>query len=127
MLLPLLALVPIEVFLRLSGFGGYEPILKEPEDTPQGRLVVSEQAGTRGFFSANPARPGFPEMRRIVRQWQKEESHAGGVQLTWNFLPECSKLVRFCYVAHSLIQNRSGDTSEGYAGFVMNSPRRSPT
>lgn len=61
MLLPVLALAAIEVLLRLSGFGGYEPILTEIEDTPRGKLVVSQQAGTRDFFFANPARPGFSD------------------------------------------------------------------
>jgi len=59
MLIPLLIMAVIEVLLRLSGFGGYEPLMKEMEDTSQGRLVVSQQAGTRDFFFANLARPGF--------------------------------------------------------------------
>ena len=59
MLLPLLVLAGVEGFLRLSGFGGYEPILKEFEDPPHGRLVVTRQSGARDFFFANPMRPGF--------------------------------------------------------------------
>ena len=59
MLIPLLIMAVIEVLLRLSGFGGYEPLMKKMEDTSQGRLVVSQQAGTRDFFFANLARPGF--------------------------------------------------------------------
>lgn len=61
MLIPLLFLAVIEALLRLSGFGGYAPILKRMEDTPQGRLVVSQQAGTRDFFFANLAWPGYSD------------------------------------------------------------------
>ncbi len=60
-LLSLLALACIEILLRLSGFGGYEPIFRELGDTPHGKLIVSEKAGTRDFFFANPARPGFSD------------------------------------------------------------------
>ena len=59
MLLPLPALVGVEMLMRWSGFGGYEPILKQMEHTRQGRLVVSQKAGARDVFFANPARPGF--------------------------------------------------------------------
>ena len=58
-LLPLMVLAGIEVLLRWSGFGGYEPIFKEIGETPRGKLIVSHQAGAREFFFANPARPGF--------------------------------------------------------------------
>lgn len=61
MLIPLLVMAVIEVLLRLSGFGGYEPVLEEWEDTPRGRLVVSQQTGIRDFFFANLAYPGFSD------------------------------------------------------------------
>ena len=61
MLIPLLFLAVVEALLRLSGFGGYAPILKRMEDTPQGQLVVSQQAGTRDFFFANLAWPGYSD------------------------------------------------------------------
>ncbi len=56
---PLVVLFGIEVLLRLFGYGGYDSIMREVEDTSQGRLVITEQAGTRGFFFANPGRPGY--------------------------------------------------------------------
>jgi tetratricopeptide (TPR) repeat protein len=58
MALPILALVIIELMLRLFGIGGYDPVLKEIDDTPNGKLVITSIAGVRDFFFANPARPG---------------------------------------------------------------------
>ena len=59
LLVPLVSVAGIEVLLRHLGYGGYQSILREVEDTPNGTLVITEQAGTRGFFFANPGRPGY--------------------------------------------------------------------
>lgn len=58
MLLPVLALLVIELMLRLAGIGGYDSILKEVDETPNGKLVVTNISGVRNFFFANPDRSG---------------------------------------------------------------------
>lgn len=58
MSLPVLTLVIIELMLRLFDIGGHHSILKQMDDTPYGRLVVTDIAGVQDFFHANPGRPG---------------------------------------------------------------------
>ena len=61
MLAPLLVLGLAEITLRGLGYGGYQSIIREIGPTPQGTLVITEQAGPRGFFFANRERPGYNE------------------------------------------------------------------
>jgi tetratricopeptide (TPR) repeat protein len=56
---PLILLIVVEVVLRFFNLGGYDAVLREIEETPRGKLVITEQAGTGGFFFANPGRPGY--------------------------------------------------------------------
>jgi lysophospholipase L1-like esterase len=58
LLLPVLALAGIELMLRLFDIGGHHSILKKMDDTPYGRLVVTDISGVQNFFHANPERPG---------------------------------------------------------------------
>ena len=55
---PLVLLIVLEIVLRFFSLGGYEPVLKEIEQTPRGKLVATDQAGVDGFFFANPDLPG---------------------------------------------------------------------
>ena len=61
LLLPFLGLLALEGVLRLSGLGGYPPILQEIADTPQGTLYISNIEAARSYFFANQERPGYNE------------------------------------------------------------------
>ena len=56
---PLLAAGLIEILLRPFGFGGYPSLFRAVDEIPQGTLTITEPTATRGFFFANPKRPGY--------------------------------------------------------------------
>lgn len=60
-LLPLLALLGAEGILRLAGFGGYPPLLREVGPTRHGTLFISDIEAARSYFFANKDRPGYNE------------------------------------------------------------------
>lgn len=65
-LLPFLLVLGIEGILRLSGYGGYPPILRKVGPVDGGTLVLADQAGAISWFFANPDRPGFNDQYSFV-------------------------------------------------------------
>jgi len=86
LLLPVFLLFATEGLLRLSGFGGYDPVLRVAGDMDQGRLILSDQAGAVSYFYANPSRPGYnnqqqfldPKPKGVFRVFLVGESAAKG-------------------------------------------------
>ena len=65
--LPILLLVAVEVVLRLFGWGGYPPFLREAGKLPSGEtLCLVEPAASKPYFYANPTRPGYAEQSNFV-------------------------------------------------------------
>ena len=64
--LPVLLLIAVEGVLRLSGQGGYAPMLRKAGTVPGGSLVISDQAGAISFFFANQSRPGYNEQYNFI-------------------------------------------------------------
>ena len=65
--LPLILLGLVEVTLRLFGWGGYPPFIREVGPLPGGRsLCLVEHGAFKPYFFANPTRPGYTESRTFV-------------------------------------------------------------
>ena len=60
-LLPFLLLGLLEGIMRLTGLGGYAPIIRPIGQTEHGTLVITDPAGARTWFFANPKFPGYNE------------------------------------------------------------------
>lgn len=62
MCVPLALVLALEIALRLFGWGGYPPFIREAgEVRPGERLFLVEPAATKPYFFANPTRPGYAE------------------------------------------------------------------
>ncbi len=60
--LPFLLLTAMEGGLRLGGWGGYPPFLREAGRLPSGAtLCLVEPAAAKPYFFANPDRPGYAD------------------------------------------------------------------
>ena len=59
--MPFLLLGLLEGVLRLTGLGGYPPIIRPVGPTEHGTLVITDHAGAVTWFFANPKRPGYNE------------------------------------------------------------------
>jgi lysophospholipase L1-like esterase len=67
MSVPVALLLVLEVALRLFGWGGYPPFIREAgEVRPGERLLLVEPAATKPYFFANPTRPGYAEETNFV-------------------------------------------------------------
>lgn len=65
--LPFLLLLAAEGVLRLFGWGGYPPFLREVGQLPSGgTLCLVEPAASKPYFFANPTRPGYAEQSNFV-------------------------------------------------------------
>ncbi|NBX25143.1 MAG: tetratricopeptide repeat protein [Planctomycetes bacterium] len=65
--LPLLLLGVVEVVLRLFGWGGYPPFIREVGPLPGGgALCLVEYGAFKPYFFANPTRPGYTEARTFA-------------------------------------------------------------
>jgi tetratricopeptide (TPR) repeat protein len=65
--LPFLILLVAEVVLRLFGWGGYPPFLREIGPLASGgQLCLVEPAAAKPYFFANPTRPGYAEQSNFV-------------------------------------------------------------
>lgn len=65
--LPILVLVAAEIALRLFGWGGYPPFLREVGRLPDGNtLALVEPAAAKPYFYANPTRPGYAEQSNFL-------------------------------------------------------------
>lgn len=65
--LPLLALLVLEVALRLFGWGGYPPFIREIDRLPSGEMLCLVEHGSfKPYFFANPERPGYTESATFV-------------------------------------------------------------
>ena len=65
--LPLLLLALIEGGLRLWGWGGYPPFLREAGTLPGGEKVcIVEPAASKPYFFANRNRPGYAEQTNFL-------------------------------------------------------------
>src|SRR6516225_7178869 len=84
--LPLALLLATEGVLRLTGYGGYDRLLRIAGDVPGGKLVISDQAGAISYFFANRTRPGYndqfnflsPKPKGVFRVFLVGESAAKG-------------------------------------------------
>jgi tetratricopeptide (TPR) repeat protein len=84
--LPLALLLATEGVLRLTGYGGYNRLLRIAGDVPGGKLVISDQAGAISYFFANRTRPGYndqfnflsPKPKGVFRVFLVGESAAKG-------------------------------------------------
>ena len=64
---PVMALLVLELALRLFGWGGYPPFIRDAgEVRPGERLFLVEPAATKPYFFANPTRPGYAEETNFV-------------------------------------------------------------
>lgn len=61
LLFPVLALFGLEGVLRLSGFGGFPPTIREIASTDEGTLCITDRPGPASYFDANKSRPGSNE------------------------------------------------------------------
>jgi len=67
MSVPVALLLVLEVALRLFGWGGYPPFIRDAgEVRPGERLCLVEPAATKPYFFANPTRPGYAEETNFV-------------------------------------------------------------
>jgi lysophospholipase L1-like esterase len=67
MSVPVVLLLALELSLRLFGWGGYPPFIREAgEVRPGERLCLVEPAATKPYFFANPTRPGYAEETNFV-------------------------------------------------------------
>ena len=65
-LLPVLCVLGVEGILRLRGYGGYPPTLRQVGPVEGGTLVLADQQGAISWFFANPTRPGFNDQYCFV-------------------------------------------------------------
>ena len=66
LLLPFAALLIGETALRLSGFGGYPPIIRLVGPVESGTLAITDPAGAATYFFANRDRPGYNEQHSFL-------------------------------------------------------------
>ena len=65
--LPVVALLVLEIALRLFGWGGYPPFIREVDRLPSGEtLCLVEHGSFKPYFFANPERPGYTESATFV-------------------------------------------------------------
>src|ERR1043166_9532245 len=64
--LPFLCLACVEGILRLANLGGHPPIIRRVGPVEQGTLLITDPAGARSFFFANPQRPGYNEQYSFI-------------------------------------------------------------
>ena len=65
--LPVVALLVLEMVLRLFGWGGYPPFIREVDRLPSGEtLCLVEHGSFKPYFFANPERPGYTESATFV-------------------------------------------------------------
>ena len=65
--LPVAALLVLEIALRLFGWGGYPPFIREVDRLPSGEtLCLVEHGSFKPYFFANPERPGYTESATFV-------------------------------------------------------------
>ncbi len=65
--LPLVALLVLEVALRLFGWGGYPDFFRQVNRLPSGEtLCLVEHGSFKPYFFANPTRPGYTESATFV-------------------------------------------------------------
>ena len=65
--LPFLVLALAEVILRLFGWGGYPPWIREAGQLPSGTtLCLVESAAAKPYFFANPTRPGYADQTNFL-------------------------------------------------------------
>src|SRR5258708_6927432 len=64
--LPIVMLLAVEGILRLSGYGGYQQMLRKAGQVEGGTLVISDQAGAISYFFANRSRPGYNEQYNFL-------------------------------------------------------------
>jgi lysophospholipase L1-like esterase len=67
MCVPVALALALELVLRLFGWGGYPPFIREAGEVQPGeRLYLVEPAATKPYFFANPTRPGYAEETNFV-------------------------------------------------------------
>ncbi len=64
--LPVALLFVIEGVLRLSGFGGNLPVMRNAGPVTGGSLIITDQAGAISYFFANKSRPGYNEQYQFI-------------------------------------------------------------
>ncbi len=61
------AVLVIEIILRLFGYGGYPPFLRESGRLPSGdMLCLVDPTASKPYFFANPKRPGYADQTTFV-------------------------------------------------------------